>query len=248
MKRDERATFNPIADMVGISHEDAEDSQRRALSVEEMTWLLLTAHAEKAARFDMPAADRVLLYNFAYETGIRPKQIRALTAANVLLDSDPPAIVTAAQHVKRRRRHEQPITPRMVALLRPIVSTKMPEAQLFGTMPSPFVLARMMRETSPPPAPRGLRRPGRTRRSRSADSDRTFSPRRTTKVTGPTSTVSVTRTGRPWATAARVNRTLRPAYTTRRPRPRTAIRSGRRRLPASARQTRCPTCCPRCSG
>jgi integrase len=145
MRADGRASHNPLEDMAGLQHEGQEEKGRRAFELGEMRALLEETARAKLDRFGMSADDRVRLYHFAYETGIRPGQIRKLTAANFDLDGEPPVVVTQARHVKRRTRHEQVLTPGMVKLLRPQLASKMPEAPLFATMPDKYTLAEMLR-------------------------------------------------------------------------------------------------------
>jgi hypothetical protein len=140
-----RAPHNPLEDMAGLQHEGQEEKGRRAFELDEMRTLLERTTQGKIERFGMTAEDRVRLYHFAYETGIRPGQIRKLTAGNFDLDAEPPLVVTRAQHVKRRTRHEQVLTAGMVKLLRPQLAKKLPGALLFPTMPDKYTLAEMLR-------------------------------------------------------------------------------------------------------
>ena len=65
----------------------------RALSIDEMKWLLSTTAAGED-RQGLTGDERALLYRFAFETGIRPKQIRSLTVADFDLKADPPSVTS----------------------------------------------------------------------------------------------------------------------------------------------------------
>ena len=147
MKGDKRVTYNPLEDLDGFQHEDGESKDRQAFSVTEMLWLLDTTAKTKAERFGMTAEERVILYDFAYESGIRPGQIRKLVTKNFRIDDEDvaPVVVTEAKYVKRRKRHEQALDPDLVEVLRPLLAKKMPDALVFGTMPDKFTLGEMIR-------------------------------------------------------------------------------------------------------
>jgi len=59
----------------------------------------------------LTGSERALLYRFAFETGIRPKQIRALKVSSFDLKSDPATVTSEARSTKRRRIHVQVIRP-----------------------------------------------------------------------------------------------------------------------------------------
>jgi hypothetical protein len=94
--------------------------------------------------FGLTGDERALLYRFAFETGIRPGQIRALVVKDFDLDSDPPTLTTHARFVKKRKAHTQALRPSLAADLRERFKSKMPTAAAFK-MPDEYKLARMLR-------------------------------------------------------------------------------------------------------
>src|SRR5208283_4568924 len=94
MMRDGRSMENPLAHLQGINNRTDRRHDRRALSVDELCWLLdVTEHGysipgadgkqvqivESMERFGMAAADRAMLYRLAVETGLRSGELRSLT-------------------------------------------------------------------------------------------------------------------------------------------------------------------------
>ena len=116
------------------------------MTAEEMRWLLRTAAALKRVVFDVPPEDRVILYRFGFETGIRPGQIRQLTAGSFDFDARPPTVTSRAASVKRKKLHRQALRPAMAEALRGLLATKLPDAPAFPTMPDKYSCAAMLRE------------------------------------------------------------------------------------------------------
>jgi integrase len=94
--------------------------------------------------YGLAGADRALLYRFAFETGIRPGQIRAMKVSDFDLDANPPTVTTHAKFVKRRRQHTQQLRPALAAELARRFKSKMPTAAALK-LPSKFHMARMLR-------------------------------------------------------------------------------------------------------
>lgn len=129
MVRDKRARTNPMSDLETVAH-DTDSEERRALSEDEMRWLLKGAKANGEA-FGVSAADRDLLYRFAYETGFRAGQIRKLTVASFTLDADPPTVTAKAATVKRRVKNVQVLRPALAVELAERFASKVPTAPAF---------------------------------------------------------------------------------------------------------------------
>jgi hypothetical protein len=100
--------------------------------------------ANSDLRGGLTGDERAILYRFAYETGIRPGQIRALTVADFALDANPPTVTTQARFVKRRRVHVQQLRPSLAADLKKRFASKLPAAPAFK-MPSEYHMAEMLR-------------------------------------------------------------------------------------------------------
>ena len=137
-----RAAVNPLPNLKRVRVTEAEAKETRELEPEELAWLL-AATAKAPARYNMEPAERVLLYRFAYETGIRPGQIRALTVSAFDLDADPPHVVSSAKKVKTRKALTQPLRPAMAALLKEKFENRLPQALAFPTMPDKFTCSEM---------------------------------------------------------------------------------------------------------
>jgi integrase len=142
MVEEHRATGDPFSGLRGVSDVDADSIERRPLSVGEMRWLVKTTDALKVRRKGLEARERTLVYRFAFETGVRPGQMRQLTPSRFQLDAEPPIVTSHAKTVKRRKTHVQVLLPGMVATLREHFKTKMPDAPAFK-LPDKSNVSRM---------------------------------------------------------------------------------------------------------
>jgi len=138
-----RASLNAMEALKSVADADADKQETRALAADEIR-RVLQATAAGADWKQYTPADRALLYRFCYETGIRPGQVRKLTAGNFNLDDDPPTVTAKAATVKRRKQHTQALRPDMAAELRKHLASKTPAALAFH-MPDKFTCARMFR-------------------------------------------------------------------------------------------------------
>lgn len=120
----------PLADLRGVENAASDAEARRSLSVAEMR-LLLAATSAAPVRGGVTGEDRALACRFAFETGMRPGQIRALTVADFDFDAAPPTVRTHARHVKRRKEHTQVLRPALAADLMERFKTKLPAAAAF---------------------------------------------------------------------------------------------------------------------
>jgi integrase len=145
MVESRRCASNPLTALHGVSNADVDRVETRALTVDEMREVLRTTVAEKVERFGIPAADRALLYRFAFETGMRPGSVRQLTVSNFDLDSDPPTVTAAAATMKRKKVHTQVIRAMTAALLADKFKTMLPAAPALR-MPDKFTCAEMFRD------------------------------------------------------------------------------------------------------
>jgi len=141
----ERTHENPLANLKRVRVTEAEAKETRELDPSELAWVL-AATKVAPARYGMEPAERVLLYRFAYETGIRPGQIRAMTVSAFDFEADPPHVTSAARSVKTRKSHTQPLRADTAALLKEEFNNRVPEAKAFPTMPDKFTLSAMFRE------------------------------------------------------------------------------------------------------
>jgi integrase len=151
MVQESGATSSPLDRLAVDCNAGTEGRQRRALEVEEMNWLLECASGDWSVRdrrhrvkATFTAADRSLLYRFAFETGMRTNQIRRLTPASFNLADEPPTVTSAARTVKRRREQTQVLKPSTAAILERRFETLMPTWPAFN-MPDKFTCAEMLR-------------------------------------------------------------------------------------------------------
>ena len=133
----------PLADLRGVDNAEADAEGRRPLSTAEMR-LLLAAAAAGPVICGLTGDERALLYRFAFETGLRPNQIRNLKVSDFDLDSDPATVKTHARYVKRRRAHVQVLRAALAADLRERFKTRMPAAAAL-TLPAAGHMAEMLR-------------------------------------------------------------------------------------------------------
>jgi len=106
-----------------------------------LAWL---AGKNRPERYGLTAAERSILYQFSYETGMRPNQVRSLKASSFSLDTLPATVSSEAVYVKRRRAHTQSIRPALAITLKAALANRMPAAAAFR-MPDVTNLAKMFR-------------------------------------------------------------------------------------------------------
>lgn len=133
----------PLSDLQPVENAKSDAKDRRELSPDEMRLLIATA-AVGGLRFGLTGDERSLLYQFAFETGMRPGQIRTLTVSDFDFEADPPTVSTHARYVKRRREHVQLLRAGLAAKLRESFASKVPAAASFK-LPSKSNMARMLR-------------------------------------------------------------------------------------------------------
>jgi integrase len=139
-----RAPSVALQALTGVENAEVDAIVRRAMSFDEMMVLLPYVETATTTKSGITGAERALAYRFAFETGMRPGQMRALTPSNFQLDARPPTVTTHARHVKRRRQHVQILRPGLAAALRQHFSSKMPNAHAFK-MPKSDHLTEMFR-------------------------------------------------------------------------------------------------------
>ncbi len=144
MVADKRAAESPQAQLAGVGDVDSDRKRERRALTEDELGRLLRATETAPFRFGLSGADRARLYRFAFETGMRPKQIRGLTVASFQLDANPPTVTAAAKSVKRRERHTQPLSASMTADLKTAMANKLPAAVAFD-LPGEGRMVKMFR-------------------------------------------------------------------------------------------------------
>ena len=143
MVRDGRASESPLVHLQGLNVKTDRRHDRRALSPDEMRWLLdVTAKAPE--RYGMRGEARAMLYRLAVETGLRAGELRSLTRGSFALEGDEPSVTIAAAYAKNRRQDTLPLKTQTAALLAKHFTGKMPQAQAFS-LPIPNALVDMIR-------------------------------------------------------------------------------------------------------
>ncbi len=115
--RTNRATESPFRHMGRLNVEVDVRHQRRPLSADEFTRLLVAARTGGVFR-RLSGADRAVLYLVAGMTGLRASELASLTPESFALAADPPVVAVEAAYSKHRRRDEVPLHPALVTELR----------------------------------------------------------------------------------------------------------------------------------
>jgi integrase/recombinase XerD len=143
MVKERRSSQSPLEHLAAQNVSTDRRHDRRALTVEELRWLL-TVTRQGGVRRGMSAYERFLVYQLAVTTGLRANEIRSLTRASFNLDAQPATVTVEAGYSKRRRKDVLPLRPDMVELLQPHLATKLNDATAFP-MPGEEHVARMFR-------------------------------------------------------------------------------------------------------
>jgi integrase len=136
-----RINSNPVQHL-SIKGDGADAVKRRALSVDEITCLLAATKAAKR-RYGVEGHDRAILYRTAILTGLRSKELRALTVHDINLKRK--TVTLSGEHTKNDKPAILPLRTDLVAELRVYLAGKLPGAQAFR-MPGESSMARMLRE------------------------------------------------------------------------------------------------------
>jgi len=144
MHKDGRAPENPIKTVPLVNSRPDRRIERRALSAEELGWLLKTT-AKGPMRYRMTGPERALLYRLAVETGLRASELRSLTPASFDLDADPPTVTISAAYAKNRRQDRLPLKPTTARLLADFLASREPNAPALN-MPHACNVVRMFRK------------------------------------------------------------------------------------------------------
>lgn len=116
---------------------------RRMLLPDEWLWLRDTT-AKGPLVHDMPAAERVLLYAVAIQTGLRSNELRSLTKGQLFLDHNQPFITCEAGWTKNRKKARQYIHPDLADQLRDLLDDRPANVRVFQ-MPHETDISGMLR-------------------------------------------------------------------------------------------------------
>ena len=135
--QDGRANTNPIEH---ISRSAAVETERRALTSDEIEVLLYYIR-QSGSIFKLSGEERVLLYRFAIETGLRADEIRSLTRLS--FDFKQRTVSVASTDTKNKKPAVLPLKAAMVEEIKERVRNLMPTASVFRV---PENSARMLQK------------------------------------------------------------------------------------------------------
>ena len=135
MVRNGRSTQNPLEHLRKLNSATDTKRERRALSADELQWLLAAAIAGPE-QFGMLGQERALLYWLAVETGLRAAELRSLTRLSFHFGAKLATVSVEAASSKRRRRDELPLRPELADALKTFLIAKLPMALAFHVPPS----------------------------------------------------------------------------------------------------------------
>ncbi len=130
-----RATENPMAHASRVNAQADRRRVRRALSTEEVRWLLTVTEGQGELG-GLSGPERSMLYRLAVESGLRISEIRSLTRSSFDLSASEPTVSVAAAYSKRRRDDTVPLRLETAAMLRGFLRTKAPMARAFRLLKS----------------------------------------------------------------------------------------------------------------
>ena len=145
MVADGRASESPVAHLSGLNARTDRRRVRRALSVEEIRWLLDTT-GEATPAHGMTGPVRSMLYRLALETGLRRGELASLTRAGFHLDGEHPIVTVEAAYSKHRREDVLPLRSDTAAVLKELLAGKLPGVTAFDLPRDRHKSARMWRE------------------------------------------------------------------------------------------------------
>jgi len=130
MVEERRANHSPVTHLKALNANVDRRVQRRALSSDEISWLLSVTE-ESRERGGLTGPERAVLYRLAIETGLRRSELASLTRRSFDLNGKKPSVTVHAASSKNRRESHLPLRPEMVSLLRSHLATKLPDVPAF---------------------------------------------------------------------------------------------------------------------
>lgn len=146
LRRRDRLTTEPFADLAGFATATDRRRVRRPLTPEELARLVAATRARPEYPGSLRGPRRACLYIVAAFTGLRASELASLTTESVRLDADPPTVTVAAGFSKRRREDVLPLHPEAAAAVEELLATTAPGAKLWpGRWAKDGLAARRMR-------------------------------------------------------------------------------------------------------
>jgi len=116
-KRGNRCAVNPYGKPPLLNEETDVRRQRRALTEEEIAWLVDSAEVGPVIG-EISGEDRAMLYRVAMTTGLRASELKSLTPESFDFASEPPTLTVEACYSKHRRKDVLPLHSDLVPRLR----------------------------------------------------------------------------------------------------------------------------------
>ncbi len=116
--KDRRLPSNPLTHLAKLNDRVDVRHERRALSTDELAWLIQAAEKTGVTFRELDGATRAMLYRVAAMTGLRASELASLTTASFDLNADPPTVTVQAACSKHRREDVLPLHPDLATRLR----------------------------------------------------------------------------------------------------------------------------------
>lgn len=126
---DRRISFDPLARTGGDKRTKERRLRRRAIMVAE--WQAIQKHVT-ADVCGVPAAERLLVYELALQTGLRASEIHSLKRSQLKLTGSSPSVVVPSDTTKDAKDAHQHITPALAAKLKAHVEGKPAGSRVFS--------------------------------------------------------------------------------------------------------------------
>lgn len=140
MIREGRARQNPVEHLQGLNVRVDRRHDRRALSVEELRWLLhVTCNGPE--RCGMSGRERAFIYRLAVETGLRASELASLTVGSFDLEADHPTVTVEAAYSKHRREDNLLLRAETAEELRVLIKGMASQGKVFH-MPTNVPMAK----------------------------------------------------------------------------------------------------------
>ncbi len=128
----DRIKRNPLSSVKKPSPEQDRKHERRMILPGEWPWIVSSMAEQDIERNSMTAAERLLLYRTAIQTGLRASELFELNRGSLSLDSDHPYVTCKAAGTKNKKPAQQYIDQALAADLSAHISRKHPAAPVFG--------------------------------------------------------------------------------------------------------------------
>lgn len=135
---------DPTATLKKPSADTDRRIERRMLLPEEWAWLVKSLTGD-LVRNGQPASERLLMYRFAIETGMRSSELRSRTKADLKLKHAEPHVIAKARITKNAKLAKQYLSDDLSRQLKAFVAGKSPGSLVFN-VESRTEMARTLRK------------------------------------------------------------------------------------------------------